>query len=347
MYTGADLRMCQFLTTINDSHQFYMPCIHKEPSNFQIYQYIKAIGNNNNLDVPSDIMQIIMSHVCQMTTQEHEPCYEEVHCYKSMPDVIINFIEDSFIKKRSHTTIVNILKKALQVSDNSLGAIRNHFGGNIFHNLFVESYRSKNYGGISAFSTCREINESKNSLHWAKILCLLAEKQIWNLIVNEEHSQMAFWEICTGFNFPIFNEVLRTAPNKEAIWKVICMPIKPRRGGWRNYMLLNEIIANENTLRSIKRSPFNASVFIIAQLLNCAPNEQKAWGLINTPDLKDGKTALDVAMKEKTEKEKTEQFNLINAGLVHIDSNPYYTYVYNNFVNIVDLLESYRPRGQS
>ena len=138
-----------------------------------------------------------------------------------MPDVIINFIDDSLMKKRSIQAIVNILKKALQVSWGiTRRAIRNKFGnGNIFHNLFVESYRSKNYGGISACSAYRDINESKNSLDWTKILVSFSKNQIWNLIVDNEKSQMAFWEICTGSNFPIFNEVLRTAPNKEAIWK--------------------------------------------------------------------------------------------------------------------------------
>jgi len=267
----------------------------------------------------------IMIRVCALTQKQHMSCYEAVYAYHSMPDVIINFIKDSLKKSRSHTSIVNILKTSLRVSGKSLNEIKDIFRHNIFDHIVFKSTQCRNGNGGLCWRT-------SNKEDRARILCQVAQDQAWDTIIEEDaYTENTLYNACKAFNICIVNELLRTAPCKEEAWKAICTP------SCRKNMLLNEIIKNESAPRPAIRHHFDASVLIIQQLLYYAPNDQAAWKLINTPDLEKGETALNVALKERSQ-----NLELINLDLAHI--GPFYTYRYDNFVEIVKILESYRPK---
>ncbi len=321
MYTGPDLQICQLLGIINGNHEFILPCKKREASALQIYTYIKAINNNNDLLIPLDIMQIIMTHVCIMTIKEHESCYMAAWAYKSIPDVIISFIEESLNKSKSHTTIANILKKTLRISEKSLGEIKCQHNENIFQHLFFE-YCNRG-GGY------RNLEKTKNSLYWAEILCSLAENHAWDLIIEEtKGTESAFFYACALFNVPVFKKFLQTAPSQEEIGRIIS------KSSEKGDTILDLIMHYESGkgVFSFVNHQKNIGMYMINTLLSLVPNNKEAWELITRPNPKDGQTALDIAKYWASYFLKQEE------------PSSYTVYVFSNFPRIVDILESYRSK---
>ncbi len=168
-------------------------------SDFQIYQLLSAATKPGSpLYLPVEVTKIIAMNAYEISAE----CYQKYGECLGDPYTVLTFIRKSFKETMSHMIIVNILKTCLSYRGKSLSEFKFSGGNTVFHYMM---------GLVSI----------RDNLECAKIICLVAGNQAWDLIKMKDDLDRTVLHRASCASVLVIKELLRIAPSPEEAWKLI------------------------------------------------------------------------------------------------------------------------------
>ncbi len=219
-------KVVAMLEAMNAMEEEVMTAMFEKPvaSDLQIYQLLSAVTKDNpDLYLPDEVTRIIVINAYTVTEKIRATFYPRYGLCVSFPyNNFLSFIEDKLNHSTNRAIIVDILKTCLSCSSKSLSEIKGSERDSVLHYI-------------------KDCIWPIQRPECAKIICLVAGDNAWNLIKTKDESD------CT---------VLHYASKVPVDRDVMKKPLSP--------------IA----------SPEEACKFI-QELLSAAPSPKKAWRFIN------------------------------------------------------------------